>query len=411
MYHLPSFEDEDRIIKQGLATADNPRFVRIWWEVVPHRIVNGDSNNNVKDFLNQTFNGKKWVPLSKGGESTSPYYVDIHLVVNWEKDGAEIKNRINPDSGHPYSNVWMLKDTERQYFFNSGITWPNRPLKRGSFSHVPKGVIFSHVGMMAFSSIEKHWSIIGLTNSDVFIGLLHLLMPRGLRRTGATLKYEIGYLKFVPYPSISDQSLKVIDEITKKNWELFTTLFVSNEIHHFFIAPTLFKNNSTIHEMTECNLNQSSEIISKLKKNSDIVNEQAISLYNISKSDFNILYENVGRDLINEVMIENDHSKETVILAKHILSYFIGCIFGRWEIRYALGEKQFPSLHDPLSTLPVCSPGMLQSDDGLPLTESPQGYPLNVQWNGILAEDPGHWDDIVLRIREVLGLLTGNRLK
>ena len=34
-------------------------------------------------------------------------------------------------------------------------------------------------------------------------------------------------------------------------------------------------------------------------------------------------------------------------------------------------------------------------------------YPLAVDWDGILADDPGHEDDIVGRVREVLGLLWG----
>jgi hypothetical protein len=32
---LPSFEAKQRTVKQGLATADDFRFLRAWWEVVP----------------------------------------------------------------------------------------------------------------------------------------------------------------------------------------------------------------------------------------------------------------------------------------------------------------------------------------------------------------------------------------
>src|SRR5260370_42429647 len=32
---LPAFENEGRTVKQGLATADDFRFVRLWWEVKP----------------------------------------------------------------------------------------------------------------------------------------------------------------------------------------------------------------------------------------------------------------------------------------------------------------------------------------------------------------------------------------
>lgn len=52
---------------------------------------------------------------------------------------------------------------------------------------------------------------------------------------------------------------------------------------------------------------------------------------------------------------------------------------------------------------------MLQGDDGLPLTETPEGYPLRVDWDGILTDDADHPDDIVRRVRDVLELLWKDR--
>ena len=36
-------------------------------------------------------------------------------------------------------------------------------------------------------------------------------------------------------------------------------------------------------------------------------------------------------------------------------------------------------------------------------------YPLRVDWDGIIVDDPGHPDDIVGRVREVLALVFGER--
>jgi hypothetical protein len=98
-------------VKQGLATADDLRFTRFWWEVPVEKI--GTSNE-------ETFQGKKWVPFAKGGR---PFYHDIQLVVNWENGGEEIKAWINPRTGRPYSNVWMLRQTEQNFFFRAGLAW------------------------------------------------------------------------------------------------------------------------------------------------------------------------------------------------------------------------------------------------------------------------------------------------
>jgi len=48
---------------------------------------------------------------------------------------------------------------------------------------------------------------------------------------------------------------------------------------------------------------------------------------------------------------------------------------------------------------------MLQGEDGLPLSATPTGYPLRINWNGILVDEPHHTDDIIGRVREVLHLL------
>ena len=57
---LPPFEGEGRTIKQGLATADDFRFVRAWWEVNPARIVSGTPETPPEEFRAQTFAGKKF---------------------------------------------------------------------------------------------------------------------------------------------------------------------------------------------------------------------------------------------------------------------------------------------------------------------------------------------------------------
>src|SRR5262249_51450815 len=68
---FPTFGGEKRTAKQGLATADDFRFIRATWEV-PRTLERG------------------WVPFCKGG-AFSPYYADIHLVVKWHSEGDEMK--------------------------------------------------------------------------------------------------------------------------------------------------------------------------------------------------------------------------------------------------------------------------------------------------------------------------------
>src|SRR5438128_2426131 len=96
-------------------------------------------------------------------------------------------------------------------------------------------------------------------------------------------------------------------------------------------------------------------------------------------------------------------------LVADLISYAVGCALGRWDVRYATGDRRPPELPDPFDPLPVCSPGMLQGPDGLPATDPPDDYPLRIERDGILVDDPNHSEDIVRRVRDVLELIWKER--
>lgn len=96
-------------------------------------------------------------------------------------------------------------------------------------------------------------------------------------------------------------------------------------------------------------------------------------------------------------------------LVAELLSYAVGCALGRWDVRFATGAKPAPKLPDPFAPLPVCTPGMLTGDNGLPLRTAPPDYPLCIDWDGIMVDDPDHPDDLVRHIREALELLWRDR--
>ena len=111
---------------------------------------------------------------------------------------------------------------------------------------------------------------------------------------------------------------------------------------------------------------------------------------------------------------------------------------GRWDIRLVKDESLAPAAQDAFDPLSACPPGMLVGPDGLPasrdsivseewmrawpnaITLPPEDwvqspvipdseYPLNVDWDGTLVDHPDHPDDVVRRVRDVLGLLWGGR--
>lgn len=68
--------------RQGMATADNGRFMRIWYEVSTDNIdFHCESSSNTE---------KKWYPHSKGG-SLRRWYGNNIFVINWKNNGSEIR--------------------------------------------------------------------------------------------------------------------------------------------------------------------------------------------------------------------------------------------------------------------------------------------------------------------------------
>jgi hypothetical protein len=101
-----------------------------------------------------------------------------------------------------------------------------------------------------------------------------------------------------------------------------------------------------------------------------------------------------------------------------LVGWLIGCVFGRWDIRFATSDKVAPDVPDCFAPLPPSPPGMLQNERGLPLAKNDTerlraagqwNYPLEIPWDGILVDDEDHPDDIVRRVRRALSVIWENR--
>ena len=68
---------------------------------------------------------------------------------------------------------------------------------------------------------------------------------------------------------------------------------------------------------------------------------------------------------------------------------------------------RYPTEPEPFDPLPVCSPGMLTGDDGLPLSSAPGRLSARFPENGILVDDPGHPRDLTAAVRAVFDKVFG----
>jgi len=202
--------------KQGLASADDKRFLRYFWEVPVHNIAS--TRKEVKE-------GKKWVPFVKGGDA---YYSDISLVVDWEDEGDKIREIET-------SNIHWLTKTIENFFFKGGLCW-SRILSSVLFDArvLPEGVIFGSAAISLFPKKQSTlYQLLAFINSSLSAFLFIILDPTLHMR-------QAGYVSQVPIsPEIlKNERLKHLAMEThnlKREWD------TGNEVSTRFSKPWILQ--------------------------------------------------------------------------------------------------------------------------------------------------------------------------
>jgi hypothetical protein len=383
---LPPFESDDRTVKQGLATADDFRFVRMWWEVEAGRA------------------GTKWFPFAKGG-AFSPYYMDIHPVANWEDDGREIKNFSDRETGRTYS-----RPQNTSFYFRPGLTWPLRGIQF-SAQAVPADSVFSVAGKMAFPRESELGGALALFNSRPFDAIVRLFAGK----VGG-VQYEVGLIGAVRYPLPG----KALQRLGPEGWAHRRRLDTVAHISHAFLLPGLLQaTGSSLASRTEAWSALITQTQSDLARIQSEIDDIAFELYGLDGEDRRQMEEGFGslggaEEPNGEADEDDDEEGETEgadsrALTESLLEWTLGVALGRFDLRLATGDRAPPPVPEPFDPLPVCSPGMLHDEGGLPAREAPPGYPLELPPHGILVDDPGHPWDVMARMEAVMEQVAGDR--
>lgn len=291
--------------EQGMATANNGRFVRCWYEV---------DKRKISVFGNLQ---AKWFPYNNGGGYRKWYGFNID-VVNWENDGRDIK-------AFPKAYIRNEKD-----YFKSGITWNAITSSDVSVRFFGEGFIFSNAGMAIFTSEKYQKYLLAFINSCVSKNILKILSP--------TLNYNAGDMCNLPiiYSDIVNESGKcdVCIEISKNDWDAFETSWD-------FQCHPLIPNIRGIWDTDEMkngtdNLQQRLYIeacfdtwqelcnnrFAQLKANEEELNRIFIDIYGlqdeltpeVEDKDVTVRKADLGRDI------------------RSFISYAVGCMFGRYSL-------------------------------------------------------------------------------
>ena len=195
--------------RQGLATGENARFVREWWEVGLDR-----EKFDCKSIEESLKCGKKWFPYNKGGDFRK-WYGNNSSVVNWELDGLEIRNFKDA------SGKLLSRPQNTDCFFKPSITWSKISSGSIAFRFKPHGHIFDVAGTSVFADEPTLSYLQGVCNCSVIMTVASMLSP--------TLNFEVGQIATYPIMQNEAKQIEVVDLVSelrndsKLDWDSFET--------------------------------------------------------------------------------------------------------------------------------------------------------------------------------------------
>jgi type II restriction/modification system DNA methylase subunit YeeA len=327
---------DDYIVRKGLSTGNNEKFLRFWYEVDFNKI-----NFNFTD-INEVYHVKDvWVPYIKGGKYQK-WFGNLEYVLRFGELNISEMSRC---PGHRFDG--------KDYYFKESLTWSAVTSGKFSMRYVPKGFAFDQKGPILTSNEKDLYTLLGFMNSTIVQDLLDAISP--------TLDYSQGPISKIPSISLKNETKLEINKLVRRNIEIAQELFSLYEENWYFKKHFLLKDSNTL--LSE-NIKISSKSLEDLS-NELIHNEQKIN--NLLKMELNINK--------TEMIKENNTFTDTVHYVKEsilsFISYAIGCIFGRYSLDedglvYAGGKfdpgryQKYPVDKDNI--LPILSEAYFEDD-------------------------------------------------
>ena len=363
--------------KQGMATSNNDRFLRLWHEVSRKQL-----SFDCKSGVESEKRTEKWYAYNKGGEFRR-WFGNNEYVVNWKNNGEELKefveeiNKLRPGG--------RLKNQE--YYFRENITYCS--LSSGLFSarYNPIGFLFDTKGSCIFPISVNKYGLLSLLNSNVAQVFLEILCP--------TLDYSSIGVNAIPVklPEVTYLAKNLVD-LSKSDWDTYESSW------DFVGLPLLDKSYletgmERAYQKIRSHWREMTLEMQRLEEENNRIFIDAYGLQDELTPD--VPLEEVTLTCNPHYRYGNNKSEEeleALLLAdtiRELVSYAVGCMFGR----YALDKpglvlaNQGETIEDYLKRIPEPS---FQADE-----------------DNVIPMLDGDWftDDITERFREFLRIAFG----
>ncbi|MDB7660098.1 BREX-1 system adenine-specific DNA-methyltransferase PglX [Lacticaseibacillus rhamnosus] len=275
-------------------TGNNKKWTRLFWEV--------------KSSLVQ--NKNHWIFYSKGG-GYRKWYGNLTTIIDWSKDARLIYEK--GDGKHASQII------PKKYWYKKGITWGLITSSLPSFREMPEGATFDKGGSTIIVKSKEYKTVLGLLNSNVFLKFAAILNP--------TLNFQVRDIQNMPIisnPSQDDQITKLVDltiKISQSDWNCFENAW---DFHNHPLIDHIAEHhrNWTVEAAFNQWKEEADKRFKQLKANEEELNRIFIDLYGL-------------QDELTPEEEDKDVSVRRADLSRDIkafMSYFVGCVFGRYSI-------------------------------------------------------------------------------
>ena len=361
---------EDTISDGQNITANNSKYLRLFWEVDKNGILSG----------------KKWKPYAKGG-SFRKWFGNMEYIIDWSEEAREFY--------HKNSSARIIPE----YLWNrEGITWTLLSGNNTGFRLLPLGATFDKTGSSIFCKNDEEIPyIMGLLNTKLSKLFLNVF--------SSTLAFQINEIQRIP---LVKHPLKgnIVPEnisISKLDWDAHETSwdFQENELTRLVKKHTLEtgEGSYSIEAVMKEYQAEWEEKFQQLHFNEEELNRQFIEIYGLQDEltpdvpleEVTILQKG-EKDIVDGKIVWNEGA-----VIKQLISYLVGCFMGRYSI-----DKPgliIASQNQDLSSLGVKVEGIANGATGR----------IEIDDDGVVPILAGEYfpDDMTVRIEQAIKLIFG----
>lgn len=333
---------------KGIDTGENDYFLKFWYEI-----------SYTKFDYNLALG--KWVPYNKGGEYRK-WYGNREHVLRWNGSSSELESRLSWHSKKP-----TLRN--RKNWFKEGFSWSTVSSANISARYVPKGCLFDNGGCTVFSETYLY-KIGALLNCIVGNRYLEFLAP--------TLNFQPGCIGKIAF-DIKILNSNNIDFIVKENIVLSKKDWDSFETSWDFSKHPLIQANCTVAEAYAVWKQECEERFTQLKDNEEELNRIFIDIYglqeelvpDVADKDVTVYRIFDNKEAVPASMQGSKYVLTKSDVIKSLLSYAVGCMFGRYSLdvdglAYAGGEwddsKYQTFIPDADNVIPITDEDYFEDD-------------------------------------------------